>query len=329
MRSLLWCCLLILFLPLQVVACIQDGFSSAFKTRFSGGASQKLSDAINGKFAPGVSARVIQKRLKELNGAPQPNTALWWINLSGAHLRLGEAGKAAELLEQVKDRFQDEYAIHSNLGTAYHLLGRYAEAEEEIRRGLQINPEAHEGLEYYHLALLQYLVRDHEYQARHLYVDEWTEAFAGIEESHNLSFSPRGTILSTHGKPYRSSLLWNDEPPSYRYLADLGKGPDFIDGIIYMASLNQKEPSVFTMLGVAALHQNDGKAAQKAFERAIKLGAPNADALRLVVDKIKRLRADDRLVAAVEGRGAGWIVVIMIAAAVILAIRFARRTYVS
>ena len=74
-------------------------------------------------------------------------------------------------------KFDTNYGIHANLGTAYHLLGRYKEAEHEIARDLQINPDAHFGLEKYHLALLQYLSRDTNYQYRHVYVDEFTESF--------------------------------------------------------------------------------------------------------------------------------------------------------
>ena len=40
-----------------------------------------------------------------------------------------------------------------------------------------MNPDAHFGLEKYHLALLQYLIRDAKYQSRHVYVDEFTAHF--------------------------------------------------------------------------------------------------------------------------------------------------------
>ena len=176
-------------------ACIQDSFSSRSHLRFNGNAGSRLADAAAGKFAEGPSKNVVRKHLQGLLANPQPENPYWWVNVSGAHLRLGDAATAAQKLETVVEKFRGEYGIRSNLGTAYHLLGRYTEAEREIRAGLQINPESHQGLEYYHLALLQYLSRDRSYQARHLYVDEWTEAFLGIEDSPSLSFSPRGSLL--------------------------------------------------------------------------------------------------------------------------------------
>ena len=89
----------------------------------------------------------LRKRIAELNAKRRENDAAWWNDLAGAHIRLGESQKAATLLESVLTRFPDDYGIHANLGTAYHLLGRYAEAEKEIGRDLEINPEAHFGLE--------------------------------------------------------------------------------------------------------------------------------------------------------------------------------------
>jgi tetratricopeptide (TPR) repeat protein len=103
----------------------------------------------------------------------------------GAYIRVGEPAEAVKLLEPARDRFPNDYGVRANLGTAYHLLGRYAEAEKEIAKDLEINPNAHFGLEKYHLALLQYLSRDRDYQSRHLYIDEWTGEF----------FKRRGTSL--------------------------------------------------------------------------------------------------------------------------------------
>jgi tetratricopeptide (TPR) repeat protein len=272
-------------------ACIQDSFSGTSR-RLDGTAGDLLAEAARGRFAPGLSLRTVKARLQELLSARDESNPYWWVNVSGAYLRLGEAAKAAGLLEGVVHKFKEEYAIHSNLGTAYHLLGRYSEAEHEIRTGLLINPEAHDGLEYYHLALLQYLSRDAEYKSRHLYVDEWTEAFFGIEHSPTLTFSPRGTLLLTGQRPYRSQDRAGDDPPAYRYIVDLGHGPKFLEGLVYMASLNQKEPAVFVMLGVAALDSRDGSAARDAFVRAIELGAPNKQALERIVAHIDALGAD-------------------------------------
>ena len=70
---------------------------------------------------------------------------------------MGQPREVVELPEPLREKFANDYGFHANLGTAYHLLGRYPEAEREIARDLEINPDAHFGLEKYHLALLQYL----------------------------------------------------------------------------------------------------------------------------------------------------------------------------
>jgi hypothetical protein len=119
----------------------------------------------------------LQGRITTLRAAPRESDPAWWNDLAGAHLRLGELQTAVALLEPAARRFPNDYGVHANLGTAYHLLKRYPEAEREIARDLELNPDAHFGLERYHLALLQYLVRDPAYRARHVYVDEWTVPF--------------------------------------------------------------------------------------------------------------------------------------------------------
>lgn len=119
----------------------------------------------------------LRGRIKILRAAPRKTDPAWWNDLAGAHIRLGELQTAVTMLEPAARRFPDDYGVHANLGTAYHLLNRYPKAEREIARDLELNPDAHFGLERYHLALLQYLVRDPAYRARHVYVDEWTVPF--------------------------------------------------------------------------------------------------------------------------------------------------------
>jgi len=119
----------------------------------------------------------LMARIKRLRSNPEKGDPAWWNDLAGAYLRLGQPLEAVKTLEPVTNRFSTDYGIHANLGTAYHLLRRYEDAEREIARDLEINPEAHFGLEKYHLALLQYLIRNDSYRLRHVYVDEFTQAF--------------------------------------------------------------------------------------------------------------------------------------------------------
>jgi tetratricopeptide (TPR) repeat protein len=149
--------------------------------------SRDLASVILGDPAKPPDPGPLRKRISDLEARRREEDPSWWNDLAGAHLRLGEARMAAELLETVTNRFKDDYGIHANLGTAYHLLGRYQEAEREIARDLEINPDAHFGLEKYHLALLQYLVCDADFQRTHVYVDEWSMPF--LSGGYSLPFS--------------------------------------------------------------------------------------------------------------------------------------------
>lgn len=255
----------------------------------------------------------LQARIQNLETNRDENNSNWWNNLAGAYIRLGHSQKAVDLLAPVIDRFPNDYGMHANLGTAYHLLGRYDEAEKEIARDLEINPEAHFGLEKYHLALLQYLVRDTEYKKQHLYVDEWSRDFtqfpghflrraAGKLDFSNsnaldvdaikhlgreMSYDPREDKTNSW-EWSQIKKLENDGyvPPPYRFKWDLAADTNFEAGIIYMAQMNPQEPACFEMLGVAAMKKRDYNLATAAFEKAIELGSLKSDMLREKVSSL-------------------------------------------
>src|SRR6185369_6900930 len=159
-------------IELSAAACMWDSDTLADEQRKSPTLAQAiLTNAIEAPDAPRL-----RDRITKLHREPRRNDAAWWNDLAGAHLRLGEAREAAAILEPVLERFPGDYGIHANLGTAYHLLGRYAEAAKEIARDLEINPDGNLGREKYHLALLQYLTRDAAYRKDHVYVDEFSDA---------------------------------------------------------------------------------------------------------------------------------------------------------
>ena len=80
-------------------------------------------------------------RIESFRREPREDDPNWWNDLAGAYIRLEKPDEAAKLLESVVAKFPDDYGIHANLGTAYHLLGRYQEAEREIARDLELNPD--------------------------------------------------------------------------------------------------------------------------------------------------------------------------------------------
>jgi tetratricopeptide (TPR) repeat protein len=221
---------------------------------------------------------------------------------------------AVKLLEPVATKFPNDYGIHANLGTAYHLLGQYPKAEKEIARDLEINPQAHFALEKYHLALLQYLVRDTDYKSKHVYVDEYSRAFENAGASVFFRPDEKLDVLNTNaleigqiselakeltGYSYEektNSWEWKEiqelksegyTPPPYRFKWDLATDANFEAGVIYMAQMNPKEPACFEMLGVAAMKRRDYNLAVAAYEKAIALGSLKTEILQ---DKIAGLR---------------------------------------
>lgn len=182
----------IFFSQLAVNACIWDA-DTLLQERFR---SSDMAKAILGRPPKPPDPVPLRKRIQNLKASPKENDPEWWNNLAGAYLRLGDTKTAIGLLESVTNRFPNDYGIHANLGTGYHLAGQYTAAEREIARDLEINPDAHFGLEKYHLALLQYLIRDPQYQKRHVYVDEWSKPFMeGIEGGIKIRFMRPGGKL--------------------------------------------------------------------------------------------------------------------------------------
>ena len=131
--------LLLVLVSFNAGACMWDAESlSREKSR-----SHDLAQTILGETSTLEDTNRLRARIKELESDRHEEDPMWWNNLAGAHLRLNEAQAAATLLEPVVAKFPADYGIHANLGTAYHLLARYQDAEKEIARDLEINPDAH------------------------------------------------------------------------------------------------------------------------------------------------------------------------------------------
>jgi Flp pilus assembly protein TadD len=301
--------LFLVFFELTATACIWDA-ETALQERWK---SPDLAKAIQGETIPAENPNVLRERIKKLEANRHENDPDWWNNLAGAHLRLNEPEPAVKLLEPIIQKFPDNYGIHANLGTAYHLLGRYADAEKEIARDLEINPEGHFGLEKYHLALLQYLVRNPAYQSRHLYVDEFTSTFFSSEHGRFYYTDANEQVFKTLAQDYanadeaeadyksfsktnhdESALTQRlamvavlDAPPFYRSKWNLATNSHFEAGVIYMAQMNPKEPACFEMLGIAAWREHRYHLANSAFEKAIALGSFKTDLLKNKIAGIK------------------------------------------
>lgn len=255
---------------MSVRACIWDG-DTLLGERLGRPA---ISALIFTDLEPLRDAPKYREKLKALLAEPKPADPRWINETAGAYLRSGDPQKAVELLEPALELFPSEYGVHANLGTAYHLLGRYADAERQIARDLELNPDAHFGLEKYHLALLQYLVRDDSWKRERVYVDEY---------SYSLQRAGGGRLFvrDAVNSPPMAESEQRVRLPAYRQRWNLAKDEKRVEGIQYMAELNPREPAAFEMLGVICWARGDLNLAVAAFEKAIRLGSPKSELLRV------------------------------------------------
>jgi hypothetical protein len=308
MKTPLWLLLLMLF-ALAAHACIWDA-ETLFQEKMR---SHDLAATILGNPPAPENPQTLQERIKNLEANRDENNPDWWNNLAGAYLRLNQPAISVKLLEPVVSKFPNDYGIHANLGTAYHLLGRYQDAEKEIARDLEINPDAHFGLEKYHLALLQYLMRDADYKKQHVYIDEFSRAFQRGSRFYLLRPDGKLDLFNTNALDLDSinqlakdlvgmsdnqrtnSSEWKEIqdlksegylPPSYRFQWDLARDTNFEAGVIYMAQMNPKEPACWEMLGIAAEKKRDYNLTVAAYERVIAFGSPKSDMLKTQVDNL-------------------------------------------
>jgi len=68
---------------------------------------------------------------------------------------LGRYTEALDILKKLQAAYPEDYNIAANLGTTYELLGKNELALQFIKKGLQLNPESHEGSEWVHVKILE------------------------------------------------------------------------------------------------------------------------------------------------------------------------------
>ena len=68
---------------------------------------------------------------------------------------LGRYQEALDILKKLQAAHPEDYTIAANLGTTYELLGKNDLALQFIKKGLQLNPESHEGSEWVHVKILE------------------------------------------------------------------------------------------------------------------------------------------------------------------------------
>jgi tetratricopeptide (TPR) repeat protein len=89
---------------------------------------------------------------QKMAGAP----AIWdRSDYGGMLIYAGEYAKARDVLLEAERISPGHYAVASNLGTAYELLGDNVKALEWIREGMKRNPDSHDATEWVHVKILE------------------------------------------------------------------------------------------------------------------------------------------------------------------------------
>lgn len=70
-------------------------------------------------------------------------------------LKAGKTQESLDLLISLNRNLPNEYKIAANLGTAYEIAGNLDSALHYIKRGMELNPAAHEGSEWVHIKILE------------------------------------------------------------------------------------------------------------------------------------------------------------------------------
>jgi tetratricopeptide (TPR) repeat protein len=113
-------------------------------------------DDVYTKFNMNFGQRAIERKLIKLE--EQLNKDHSYMTLSDYAVNLMKIGKpkqAQRILAELNKHYPNEYKIATNLGTAYELNGELDSAIRYIKRGMQLNPDSHEGSEWVHLKVLQ------------------------------------------------------------------------------------------------------------------------------------------------------------------------------
>ena len=76
-------------------------------------------------------------------------------DLGALHVRLGQPGKAVEILRKAQREYPNDFRIHANLGTAWQIQGDLKEAASALQDSVRLAPESFRRRESFHLRLVK------------------------------------------------------------------------------------------------------------------------------------------------------------------------------
>lgn len=75
------------------------------------------------------------------------------------YIKLGRLEEAEKMLLELQKQYPGNYSINVNLGTLYELQGKNEEALQLIKKSVGINPDSHEGSEWFHIKILEFKLK--------------------------------------------------------------------------------------------------------------------------------------------------------------------------
>lgn len=81
-------------------------------------------------------------------------------SIAVTYIKLGRLDEAEKILSELRKKYPEDYSITINLGTLYELQGKNAQALEFIKKAVAIDPESHNGSEWFHIKILEFKLRN-------------------------------------------------------------------------------------------------------------------------------------------------------------------------
>ncbi|MES2555032.1 MAG: tetratricopeptide repeat protein [Bacteroidota bacterium] len=139
---------LFLWLPIRISACYNE-----YYTLDKQGNSHHINQG-EFRFHTNFDLSSVEDQLKALEKKLQMKPSLQLMSDYALNLvRAGKVKEALVLFEKLVAKYPNEYALQANLGTTYELTGENELALKHIKRGLELNPNSHQGSEWVHVKI--------------------------------------------------------------------------------------------------------------------------------------------------------------------------------
>jgi tetratricopeptide (TPR) repeat protein len=220
---------------------------------------------------------------------------------------LGDSNSAIAAMLDKEKRFPGQYTTYSNLGTFYMLKGDLDGAIECLHKALAINPDAHFGREEYQLDLAEYLkrARSSPYMLDRSFV-------CSIVYPPPPATGP-STQPSDAEEMYNDDFELNRSNGNPRRFETLGLKPNIIEGVVGMLRFGtDQSPDLYFALGDLLALRGDKNLAVRAYQRALDLKYPHADAIKKAMEQVKEMEVprgglDPAVIAAERADAAQWV----------------------